>query len=320
MKSDAATFASISRSLGNKIRLNWTLVVTIAVLGYFVLRASSLEWKTRVGAGSMVGMFVEPVGNVLDNLFAGVLFALLAYVMRDTLSEWLRGVRTVKTLHFNSLEQCLKLLSEAIANYRNNVAQAHITMVSPLFLSHEYISYYYDSDKRYAAEDLRRAKKQRSKEYLHHFQEVMDLVIESGTGAYDKTLIGKTGIAGIDRATYQIAEKAYQMSDSAPPGTTELGFHSNLNEYATFIFGQCHKTLESEPIRFDFMLLVHFDTVFENLCGYICFDEETIKQNYEFLEFKNRSADKLVVSNNSNHLNQEEWSKFCSELRGFLIG
>lgn len=320
MNSDSNTFATISRDSAKKFRLRWSVAALVSVLGYFVLRILVIELRRKYGADSISGLYIEPIGYVLDSVFAGVFFAMFAYVMREELTDWLSGIRQVKTMHFNSLEECLKLLSEAIVNYRDNISRAHITMVSPLFFSSEYTSYYYDSKLRKASEDVLKSKKQRCNEYMHQFQDVIDLIIDSADGAYDKTLVGKTGIASIDRATYQIAASAYEIGTGIVPGTTELGFHSNLNEYATFIFGKCHKNLESEPISFDFMLLVHFDSTFENLCGYICFDEETIKQNYEFLVFKNDNADKLVISNKAKVLSQDEWSKFCSEFQRFLVG
>lgn len=317
--SESSGFTSLSDA-NKKIQMRWGIAAIASVLGYFIFRMVVIELRRKFGADSIIGLYIEPIGYVLDSVFAGALFAMFAYVMREELSDWLSGIRQVKTRHFNSLEECLKLLSEAIANYRGNISRSHITIASPFFFSGEYASYYYDSKLRKESEDAIKSKKQRCLEYMHQYQDVVDQIIESSDGAYDKTLLGKTGIASVDQATYQIAASAYKIGTGIVPGTTELGFHSNLNEYATFIFGKCQKKLESEPISFDFMLLVHFDSTFENLCGYICFDEETIKQNYEFLVFKNDNADKSIISNKAKVLSQDDWSKFCSEFQTFFVG
>lgn len=319
-RSDKYTFTALSKNLGQRIRSNGGMAILAATSFYLVLRVLSIGLKGKLAPGSFVSLSVESLGNVLDNLFAGVLIAAVAYVLRDVIRDWLLEVRTVKTLHFNSLEDCLKLLAEAISTYKENVERAHVTTVAPLLFSRDYVQYYYDSDSRYVSGKLRQDKKDHCMEYLHRFQEVMDRIVAVSEGAYDKTLLGRTGIARIDRSTLQLVSNAFEIGSGGLPGTSELGFHSNLNEYGTFIFGQCHKSLESEPVKFDFMLLVQFDTTFQNLCGYICFDGETIKQNYEFLSFKIHNADRMIVSNNSKPIVAKEWSEFCTDLKRFFGG
>jgi hypothetical protein len=163
-----------------------------------VLRTLSVDWRVRFAPGSFLQLIADPVGSVLDNLFAGVLLAVLAYALRDVIRDWLKDMRTVKTLHFNSLEECLKLLSAAIAAYEKDITEAHITISTPLLFSREYIRYYYESRESRASSDILERTKRQATQYLGQFQTVLEIVVETCDGAYDKTLLSETGIPTID--------------------------------------------------------------------------------------------------------------------------
>ena len=67
------------------------------------------------------------------------------------------------------------------------------------------------------------------------------------------------------------------------------------------------------------MLLVHFDPKFENICGYICDDEATIEQNYQFVNFRWKNAEATIASNRDKATTPEAWTAFGTTVRKFFL-
>lgn len=334
MNSESDICNTFSNTHKKKIHMRWVLMATTAIVGYLGLRIILIMLQHKYGSETLISMYADPIANVLDGVFAGVILAMFAYVIREDIKDWIDDVKHVETIHFNSLEECLHLLAHAISKYKNKIKASHITVDCPLFFSKTYINYYYNCDTSGLHDGKTEISRRKCIDFLNHYQAIADQIVLESDGAYDKTLIGKTGNTEIDFATYQIAEKMYQINERVFPGTTELGFHSNNNEYGTYIFGECLNG-NSSPNKFHFMMLVHFDTEFKNLCGYICDDPDTIAQNYVFSDFKHKHADMRIISNNENKLfltskhgdpkpqsqvlNQENLVTFFSEFKNFLV-
>ena len=67
------------------------------------------------------------------------------------------------------------------------------------------------------------------------------------------------------------------------------------------------------------MMFIHYANHFKNLCGYICFDEPTIKNIYEFIQFRRSDVEASIVSNSANTPSTQEWKQFKQDIEQFLM-
>ena len=141
-------YEELAKNLKKRIVSGWVWVIATSMVCYIALRVFSIRLKSNLEPDSIWYLSIEPVGNVMDNLFSGICLAAIAYALSDVIRDWLYSIRTVKTVHFDGLHDCMKILAEAIGVYKDKIESAHVTAVAPLIWSQEYVNYYYQHDSR----------------------------------------------------------------------------------------------------------------------------------------------------------------------------
>jgi hypothetical protein len=263
---------------------------------------------------------IKPIISIVDSLLPTGITAVLIFYLKDKILNWLVGFGNVKTFHFITLEDCMKKLSEEISVYKSKIKSAHISTATPLLFTEEYIDYYYDN-KKISYDDLEietQNQIKRTKEYTQNYLNLYSQIVQSSIGAYDKSLFFKTNINEIDKSTFKEMNKIYSFDSEFPPGTTEISFQRKMHDSATFIFAECNQNFNPEPSDFKFMMTIQFADQYKKICGYICFDKKIIKQNYEFLNFKNFDNHLGIVSNHANEVSKTDWIVFSKAIREFF--
>jgi len=296
------------------------LISVLIVLIYLLLKYVFFILKNHYGNDHMISIVIIDSFNVLSNgVVVTGLSGLIIYLVRDQIITWIRGYGTIRTLHFTDLESCIKLLSEQINIYSHETSRAHITTLTPFMFSPAYIDHVFSDDQIGSVAYLEhKSQILKIKDYLQKYTDVFSAIVQSSDGAYDKTIIGKTSVPVIDQASYAYIKSAYEMDTDLPPGTTEISYHSNITEYTILIFSEFNPEFESEPSKFKFMMFIHYANHFKNLCCYICFDEPTIKNIYEFIQFRRSDVEASIVSNSANTPSTQEWKQFKQDIEQFL--
>ena len=294
-------------------------LATIIVLLFFAFKYLFYNLKLVYGPSTLIGaVIIDPLSSVSETILTTGVAGLIIFIFRNRLKSWFDGYNLSTTSHFIDLEDCLRLLTDQLGVFHGKVKSAHITTVSPILFTPEFVDYVVSQDINVEPEKNLQ-KKIRTNRKLEDYNRLFGEIIQADDGAYDKTTIGKTGVDLLDNATFKLVKQLYDFDSENPPGTTEIGFQKSLSEHAVFIFSECSRFPNSEPERFHFMMVVHFANQYKNICGYICFDEKIIAQNYEFIRFKKRDVDGEIVSNHISVPSISEWSSFKRQIKSFLI-
>lgn len=252
---------------------------------FYTALTNSAEVLSSLGV-----IFADSVKNVADNLLAGLGFALLVWFSRDIVRKFLEPDKRTLTTHFHDVHSLVEVLYDASSRFAtrkgdatdmNNIRKSHIFFASPLAISDKYIDYVCAPDDPMKLE---------TKAKLMMFNDLLSHISEQTDGAFDVYVTGKTEIASIDQATCDMLSRRYFIKNNKKfyfPGTSELGYHNNLNEYAAFIFGECDPMNPgTHPLKVYDIVMVLFNKNFRKLHGYACSDDEVVKIGFSFHEFR----------------------------------
>lgn len=293
-----------------------TLIALVAISVYLLLKFVFFTFKnTYRNDAFLINVFIDPISSLTDSIMTAALAALTLFVMKDTIARWFQ--RTVRTIHFSDFNTCVKLLAEEIDTFNKNIQSAHITTHTPLLFSEKLAEHILSANQNSNLIDTQSDRLKEAVKYINIYNTTFEKIVESSHGAYDKTVIGKTRIPELDQATFDLLQGIYGLDENYPPGTCELSFHNNIGDYAIFIFSEINQKLISEPGKFKFMLFVHFANDYKSLCGFICFDQPTIQQHYEFLKLRKLNVEAKIIENDTTQTSNEEWGVFKSKIQQF---
>jgi hypothetical protein len=294
-----------------------TLIALFAVSIFLLLKFVFFTLKNTYREDPfLINVFLDPISSLTDSIMTAALAAIVLFVMKDTIARWFQ--RTVRTIHFSDLNTCVKLLAEEIDTFNKNIQSAHITTHTPILFSQKLAEHILSSNDNPNLNNTKQDRLKEANKYIEIYNSTFKKIVESANGAYDKTVLGKTYIPTLDDATLNLLTDIYGLNDSHPPGTCELSFHNNIGDYAIFIFSEINQKLISEPGKFKFMLFVHFANDYKSLCGFICFDQPTIQQHYEFLKLRKINVEAKIVENETTQTTNSEWATFRDKLKQFF--
>lgn len=242
-----------------------------------------------------IAALMNATQNVADNIVAGFVFGFFVWMFQDSIRLFLAPDRSVIASHFSDINEFLKYYADAVERYRLSLGDAYVVTFSPLLFTNEYIDYVY----RDGAESQR---VREAKSRLATFNALMDSIVDAADGgAYDIALLGRTGQPEIDRATMGLVRDRY-FKHGKFPGTTELGFHDNLDEYAVFIFGDRNENNPHVAKKYHFVIQMNFTRDFKKVQGFVCHDSDVAQFIHEFQKFRIRESSSmgLFVENRGN--------------------
>ncbi|KJR40262.1 hypothetical protein MCHI_003840 [Candidatus Magnetoovum chiemensis] len=249
--------------------------------------------------------------SIIDSLLGGAILAGLVFLSNNIVSKTFSTRDMVLTSYFNDIKECLIVLADSIERYElDKICKANITILSPFVFSKDCLKYIYDGkDASY---------KQECDSYLDRFKSKYDAIIKDKSG-YDRSLYGKTNIPKMDNETYDFIVKNYFRNDFS--STTELGFHPNLNESATFILGKNSESNNpSETPIVYFILQIYFTSDYKTVYGYVCENRDTASKLYQFTRFKINEAidnNNYIIHDGKKAPDQTTIDAFKDKVNGF---
>lgn len=291
----------------------YSYVFLVLAAAFFAFRLLLLLVKSD----KFKDVLLNSIDNILDNLFACAVCAYIGLRYGGTIYAWYKKDKRVLSRHFSTLDECLLNVSQAIEMYKVP-QEAYVVFVAPFLFTERYV--------KYALADKEERAVHHCLKLLQDFRLSYNQIVKAGgRGAYDKTLIGRTGVADIDRATYEALKESHGFG-SEMPGTCELGYHTNLNEFLILILGRADPLTPSNAAEYIFMLQIYFSSDFKTMSGFIFYDHKVIESTEIVLKRKmdeareNPNVGNYVVNEDQNAKPVRDWPKLTQELKQFLSG
>lgn len=304
------------------IRFEWFCILVIGA--YLVVRMLIVPYIYQ--NGMLTDLFRNAIDNVADNLIAGLAFAFMVFISQESVKRFLEPDKRTLTNHFYDIHSFVRILDSSIQRYSryqssqgHSFEQAYIVSLSPILITEEYIDYVCGNND---------ANSVPTKNLLKKINTNLRTISEATRGAFDVTIIGRTNIPVIDTATKKQVMRRFFVEDEFP-GTTELGYHKNLDEYGVFIFGECDPMDPSRITKVYDTIMVMFSGDYKRLQGYACSAEEVGSISYSFHQGKIddcRKGGSLLSNTESRNWSLDQVSDgktiadFKSDLESFFAG
>lgn len=302
------------------IGFEWFCVLIIGA--YLIVRILIVPYFYEIGKVSDLAR--NAMDNVADNLIAGLVFAFMVFVSQESVKRFLEPDKRTLTNHFYDIHSLVRILDNSIQRYSRYKSkqghlfeQAYIVLLSPILITEEYVDYVCGNND---------ADSVLTKNLLKNINKNLGSISESKRGAFDVTIIGRTNIPAIDTATKKQAMRRFFINDNFP-GTTELGYHKNLDEYGIFIFGECDPMDPARITKIHDTIMVMFSGDYKRLQGYACSAEEVGNISYSFHQGKIDDCRKggSLLSNTASEdwpldhvVNGKSVAEFKNELESFF--
>ena len=238
----------------------------------------------RIGISYLTGKNIwdtleNAISNTLDNMIAGLGFAVVVWATKDSVRQFLEADRNFMTRPICSIHDLADSLEKAVDRHRDafrsevdSVKNAYICIISPMHISAELVDHMCAHD-----DPL----KETTKNKISNFNSYIHKVTNSPNGAYDILVFGRTGIENIDKATCTESIVKYALSGKFP-GTSEFGLHFNRDEEGVIIFGECNLSQPSNPRQVTEVIGFSFDDEYKAIDGNSCVDPHIASRRLAF--------------------------------------
>ncbi|WP_148219734.1 hypothetical protein [Azospirillum sp. B510] len=251
---------------------------------YFVTGSIALYIALRWGISLISGRSLwdtvdSALSNTLDNMIAGLGFAIVVWATKDSVRQFLEADRNFLTKPIDSIHALADALEQAVQRHRNafrseveSVQNIFICIILPMHLSSKLVDHMCSPD-----DSLKEITKSR----LNDFNAYINKVTDSSNGAYDIRVFGRTGLPVIDGATRAEIIAKYILP-GVFPGTSQLGLHYNRDEEGVIIFGECDLSSPSKVKQVTEVISFSFDDEYKAIDGSSCIDTHVASRRLDF--------------------------------------
>ena len=291
-------FLSSLRNFAKRTRSNGFRITSILSISYLVARFGYLVWLECQNL-DVPKWFLKPITSatfsIADNLFAAWLFALLVYLLRESILDVVNNSNRVRA--FEGYDSFAEVLSDMAS--KQVPERTHITLLTPFFFTEATL------------ENVNDYSQPNTSGSFATVSATIRKLVEDSTDSYERVLVGKTSSDSINTGTAAFIKSLYFKQSSSFPPTTELGYHNNLNESFTFIVHQLESNSTSAKTHAVALISAVFSNEYRHVIGYSTQDQNLIGQAVRFSDyrikeavkagqyFKNHAASSLTTSEKS---------------------